>query len=107
MSILVSETLAEALADLYEVVRPGTPAAAHFRQAATEERLDRSDIYMLADDIAGLLETVPDPKGKHGHNCHGTHAACLADRIAAILHGYNITWAGERGDATALRRVES
>lgn len=83
-----SETLDEALADLYDVARPGTPAAAHFR--ATAETVAQPPDLSGLDDAWDLLNHVPEigdmpASTEHDDDCWKRHASCLTDRLAKIL----------------------
>jgi hypothetical protein len=88
MSTLASETLTEALADLYDTVRPGTPAAAHFRASAVHEAVgNAADADGVADEVRAVLHGIGEPstRAKHGTAPCRKHVECLAADIEAAL----------------------
>jgi hypothetical protein len=83
-------TLAKSLADLYDVVRPGSLAAAHFRASATaEQAAGRSDVAALADEVRAVLHGIgaPSERAKHDEPTCLKHVECLAERIAGVVDG--------------------
>ena len=78
----------EILAGLYAAVRPGSAAARMYRERADAERAaGRADVEALRDEIATLLDKVPDVTERHRHTatCATTNIRCLAERIRNIF----------------------